>query len=132
MAMNVGRLISGSQLLQKAEHIEYSTAARERSQNEGNVAIQNQNIINKEVENEANTWENDREQVKSMVEGINDFLKPTHTSLKFEFHDKLDKYYVQVVDSDTKEIIKEIPPKKLLDVYAAMAEFMGFIVDEKI
>lgn len=55
-----------------------------------------------------------------------------HTSIKFELHDKLDRYYVSVIDKNTDEVIKEIPPKKMLDMYAAMAEFMGFIVDEKV
>ncbi|MFP3361912.1 flagellar protein FlaG, partial [Planococcus sp. SIMBA_143] len=50
---------------------------------------------------------------------------------KFELHDKLEKYYVTVVDSETKEVIKEIPPKKFLDMYAQMAEFMGILIDEK-
>lgn len=74
----------------------------------------------------------DRMQVESMIEGLNDFLEPLKTSLKFELHDKLDRYYVKVVDSKTDELVREIPPEKMLDMYAQMFEFMGFIVDEKI
>ncbi|GEN56554.1 hypothetical protein GCM10012290_11840 [Halolactibacillus alkaliphilus] len=74
----------------------------------------------------------DRAQVESMIEGLNDFLEPLETSLKFELHDKLDRYYVKVVDSKTDELVREIPPEKMLDMYAQMFEFMGFIVDEKI
>ncbi|MBU5593944.1 flagellar protein FlaG [Amphibacillus sp. MSJ-3] len=70
--------------------------------------------------------------IEGMVEGLNEFLQPINTSIKFEFHDKLDRYYVKVIDSVTKELIREIPPKQMLDMYAAMAEFMGLIVDEKI
>lgn len=74
----------------------------------------------------------DKAQVESMIEGLNDFLEPLETSLKFELHDKLDRYYVKVVDSKTDELVREIPPEKMLDMYAQMFEFMGFIVDEKI
>ncbi|WP_342744356.1 flagellar protein FlaG [Oceanobacillus rekensis] len=42
------------------------------------------------------------------------------------------KYYVTVIDSNTREVIKEIPPKKMLDMYAEMADFMGMLVDKKI
>lgn len=70
--------------------------------------------------------------IKRMVDGLNSFLKPTFTSIRYEYHEKLDRYYVTVVDKDTEETIKEVPPKKLLDVYASMAELAGLIVDKKI
>ncbi|MHA6252363.1 flagellar protein FlaG [Oceanobacillus sp. CAU 1775] len=73
-----------------------------------------------------------KEDLFDAIEKMNDFLEPTRRNLKFELHDKLNKYYVSVVDSETDEIIKEIPPKKFLDMYAAMAEFMGLLVDQKI
>ena len=73
-----------------------------------------------------------REAVEEAVDNLNQFLEPSRRTLKFELHDKLDKYYVSVIDSATDEVIKEIPPKKILDMYAAMAEFMGLLVDEKI
>ncbi|GAB4072945.1 hypothetical protein GCM10028778_06070 [Barrientosiimonas marina] len=59
-------------------------------------------------------------------------MKPVRTNLEFELHDKLDEYFVKVVDQDTDDVIREIPPEKMLDKHAAMAEFMGLLVDEKI
>ncbi|WP_327084781.1 flagellar protein FlaG [Thalassobacillus devorans] len=37
-----------------------------------------------------------------------------------------------MIDTKTKEAVKEIPPKRLLDIYAAMAGSLSFIVDHKI
>ncbi|WP_163539830.1 flagellar protein FlaG [Gracilibacillus sp. YIM 98692] len=73
-----------------------------------------------------------KEEAAGMVDGLNQFLKETNTNIRYEFHDKLDKYYVTIIDSESEEVIKEIPPKKLLDVYASMAELMGFITHEQI
>lgn len=73
-----------------------------------------------------------KEKVEEIVKGLNDFLQPAHTSLQFKFHEKLNKYYVTIVDDNTHEVIKEIPPKKLLDTYAAMAERLGFLIDKKV
>ncbi|WP_442596324.1 flagellar protein FlaG [Neobacillus sp. D3-1R] len=73
-----------------------------------------------------------KERVKEIVQGMNDFLEPTHTSLKFQYHEKLNEYYVTIVDDATKEVVREIPSKKLLDTYAAMTEFLGLLVDKKI
>ena len=42
------------------------------------------------------------------------FLTPLDTSLKFEFHEELNEYYVTIVDNTSNEVIKEIPPKKCL------------------
>jgi len=74
----------------------------------------------------------EKEQMNEVVESINAFIQPTHTSLKFELHEKLNDYYVQVINDDTKEVIREIPSKKMMDMYAAMKEFMGLMIDEKI
>lgn len=74
----------------------------------------------------------ERVDIEGMVEGLNDFLEPINTSIRFVLHDKLDRYYVKVVDAQTEELVREIPPEQMLDMYAAMAEFMGLIVDEKI
>jgi flagellar protein FlaG len=71
------------------------------------------------------------EKIEDVIKGINDFLQPTDTSIKFVLHEKLDDYYVNIVDDTTKEVIKEIPSKKLLDTHAKMMEFVGLMVDEK-
>lgn len=72
------------------------------------------------------------EEIETVVSKLNEIIEPLRTNLKFEYHEKLDDYYVTVVNPLTDEVIKEIPSKKMLDMYAAMAEFMGLLVDEKI
>jgi flagellar protein FlaG len=73
-----------------------------------------------------------KEKMQDVVQGMNEFLNASNTHLKFEFHDKLQEYYVTIVDEQTKEVVREIPAKKLLDMYAAMTEFVGLMVDKKI
>ncbi|MCM3124125.1 MULTISPECIES: flagellar protein FlaG [unclassified Mesobacillus] len=72
------------------------------------------------------------DKVKEIVEGMNKFMDASPTALKFEFHEKLNEYYVKIIDERTKEVIREIPPKKMLDFYAAMTEFIGLMIDKKI
>jgi flagellar protein FlaG len=73
-----------------------------------------------------------KEKMETVVDGLNKFLKQSNTALKFQYHEKLQEYYVTLVDEKTKEVVREIPPKKMLDFYAAMNEFLGLIVDKKI
>lgn len=128
--MNVGKIISGSQLLQRAEYIDYTTPAEERSFEEIKVKQTSETGNQEHSYKEENRF--GKEQVKEMVEAMNQFMEPTHSALKFEYHEKLEEYYVTIINSDTKEIIKEIPPKKMLDMYASMAELLGIIVDKKL
>ncbi|WP_047980831.1 flagellar protein FlaG [Ornithinibacillus contaminans] len=73
-----------------------------------------------------------KSEVETAVQKLNDFVEPLQTNLKFELHDELNEYYVTIVDPKTNEVIKEIPSKKILDMYAAMADYMGFLIDKKI
>ena len=55
-----------------------------------------------------------KEKVQEVVEGLNQFLQPTHVSIHFEYHEKLNEYYVKVVDDQTKETIREFLLRKCL------------------
>lgn len=57
-------------------------------------------------------------------------MKPLRTNLKF--NKELKEYYVTVVTRLQMRLLKRSPPKKMLDKYAAMAEFMGLLVEETI
>ncbi|MGE8033532.1 flagellar protein FlaG [Lysinibacillus sp. NPDC093692] len=73
-----------------------------------------------------------KEKLQQAVDVVNEFLEINHSSSKFVYHDGLERYYVTIVNRDTEEVVKEIPPKKLLDAFYEMQKMVGMIVDEKI
>lgn len=73
-----------------------------------------------------------KEEISSEIEHLNKWLESKSSHLKFVLHEKLNKYYVQVVSDSTNEVIKEIPSKKIMDVVANFYEKLGLIVDEKV
>lgn len=77
-------------------------------------------------------YEMTREKVIAAVDSLNEFMQGSNYSSKFVFHDGLGKYFVQLVNPTNDEVIKEIPPKKLLDAFYEMQKMLGMIVDEKI
>jgi flagellar protein FlaG len=90
-------------------------------------------VERQEIREEAKPQETiSRDNLQHKIEAMNKFIQPISTSVKFEFHEKLNEYYVKIIDSNTSETVKEIPSKKFLDMYASMAEHMGIIVDKKI
>ena len=46
-------------------------------------------------------------------------------------HEKTNRITIKIVDKETKEIIKEFPPEKTLDMIAKVWEVAGLMVDEK-
>lgn len=73
-----------------------------------------------------------KEKVQKITDSLNKLLDTTSIQLRYQFHENLNQYYVTLVDAKTDEVVREIPNKKLLDMYAAMLDFVGVFVDEKI
>lgn len=73
-----------------------------------------------------------KEKLQQAVDSVNEFFDVDKKSSKFVLHDGLGKYYVRLVDEETEEVIKEIPPERLLDAFYEMQKLAGMIVDEKI
>lgn len=71
------------------------------------------------------------EQIQRAIQSINEFIKVNHSELKYMYHEELGEYYIQLINSDTEEVVREIPPKKLLDVYYEMQKLAGIIIDKK-
>ncbi|QFT90641.1 flagellar protein FlaG [Bacillus sp. THAF10] len=89
-------------------------------------------IVDSITETKKTHPEQSKQQMETIVDGMNEFMKPMNVSVRFQLHDELEEYYVTVVDIATDEVIREIPSKKFLDMYAAMTEYMGLFVDKKI
>lgn len=53
---------------------------------------------------------------------------------KFEFsiHEATKQIMVKIIDVTTDEVIRELPPEKVLDMVAAIWEAVGIIVDRKV
>ena len=50
----------------------------------------------------------------------------------FGVHEKTNRIMIKILDKDTKEILKEFPPEKTLDMIASIWEMAGILVDEKL
>lgn len=113
-----------------------NVSSQHRITNTGETASQIQGkelkAINITKEERDNTFSFPKEKVKDILDGMNMLMEASPTALKFEFHEELNEYYVKIIDEKTKETVREIPPKKMLDFYAAMTEFIGLMVDKKI
>jgi len=69
------------------------------------------------------------ETLHKAVEKINKQM--TNSEAIYGFHDKTNRVTIKIIDKETKEVIKELPPEKTLDLIAKAWELAGILVDEK-
>ena len=67
--------------------------------------------------------------VKSAVEELNKSSQSTEAI--YGYHEGMHRYTIKIVDKDTKEVVKEYPSEKRLDLIQKVLENAGLIVDEK-
>lgn len=70
--------------------------------------------------------------VDEIVDGLNQALKAADKRLQFLVHETTGCIYVKVINQETEEVIREIPPEKILDLVGHIHELVGLLVDEKV
>lgn len=95
-----------------------AAAEKQDSQN-GQDSSQN-NAANQQATND---------KIKKAVENLNKNL--SNSEAIFGIHEATNRVTIKIVDKETKEVIKEIPPEKTLDMIAKAWELAGLLVDEK-
>lgn len=69
------------------------------------------------------------ETLKRVADEINRNAK--NSEAVFGVHDGTNRITIKIIDRDTKEVLKEYPPEKTLDMIAKVWEMAGLMVDEK-
>ena len=71
-----------------------------------------------------------KKDVDDALKKINNFLKDDKTHAEYSYHKEMKTMMVKVIDESTKEVVLEIPPKKILDMVASMMKQVG-LLDKK-
>jgi len=69
--------------------------------------------------------------IRAIDRAVKALQGPT-TTLEMSVHEKTHQILVKVLNKETGELIREIPPEKTLDLVAKMMEIAGILIDEKI
>ena len=97
-----------------------------------------QNVVKVELGNGSNeTGGQQKEQkseatrIKSAMNEINSKLKPTKTRCEFSYHEEVNRVSIKILDRETNEVVREIPPEESIKVLEKVYEIAGLLVDEK-
>ena len=122
----------GTAMQEMASQVDYTTARIEKSDKSGDTDGQNgqggQNGQNSQNQTEA-AFKDQTDKIKKYIEELN--KKMTNSEAQFGIHEATNRVTIKIVDKETKEVIKELPPEKTLDMIAKAWELAGILVDEK-
>lgn len=118
-AVRPERVESSDSSIPAAEQVDKTTAIVENAQEKGQTDSEQQG---KEQQPTA-------EQVRKAVEQLN--KKMENSEAVFGIHEDTQRVTIKIVDRKTKEVIKELPPEKTLDMIAKVWEMAGILVDER-
>ena len=70
------------------------------------------------------------ERLKELGEVLKGLFKFFNLELHFKIHEPTGEIIACIVNRETGEVIREIPPEKFLDMIAKLQELAGILVDE--
>lgn len=105
-----------------------------------NVGISMNSYANHPIPKAQDVIENDgdsneavasEQHIKAEISKANTRLKNHNTRCEFSYHESTGRVSIKVMDWDTEEVIREIPPEKTLEMLEKMWELAGLLIDEK-
>lgn len=70
-------------------------------------------------------------QMQMAVSNANNKMRHSKTKAEFSYHEPTKSVSIRIMDEETNEVIKEIPPEETLNMIVKMWELAGIMVDER-
>lgn len=90
------------------------------------------NVELKKLEREGISVSMGEEQVIKALDQVLKALQGPMTTFEVSVHKETNAIMVKVLNKETGELIREIPPEKTLDLVANMVQIAGIMIDERI
>ncbi len=70
-------------------------------------------------------------QLEKAVNKANEHIMGVNTQLQYRIHEGTDRIMVRLIDTESQDVIREIPPEKMLDLVAEIWKRVGLVVDKQ-
>lgn len=118
--------VDSTQNVQRVES-NRSQSVRKQQPKEDQIKKRNKMDVEKDVQQIMTD-----EMMDKSVNQANKALKQHHRRIDRSVHDVTKTVMYKMVDTDTDEVIREFPPRKIQDMIAKMWELAGLFVDEEV
>ena len=126
---NVKGFISQSQSTNLSQSQKSSYGTNEVTAKAKTITTDTTKVNNGTTENARS--EADEGKILKAIESANRRMKIQNTKCEFSYHETTKRVSIKVIDENTEEVIKEIPPEKTLEMIEKMWELAGIILDER-
>lgn len=72
------------------------------------------------------------EEVKKAADKLNKLLEGKDTHVEYEPVGKAKHMGIKIVNNETKEVIQELPPRKIVEMIDKLCELAGIMIDERV
>ncbi len=79
----------------------------------------------------ADTASMDRRMIEEATKKVQRTVSALNSALQFQIDQDTEKLVIKIIDTNTKEVIKQIPPQEILDIAKALDKLQGLLVREK-
>ncbi|CAH1054239.1 flagellar protein FlaG [Paenibacillus pseudetheri] len=129
--MNVQFSLTASSTLNRPSGTESNHSTESTPQIKSLTPIQNTKEMSLREKQGVNVSVAEEQLIRTIERAVKSLQGP-QTTLEISIHEKTHDIMVKVLNKDTGELIREVPPEKTLDLVAKMMEIAGILVDEKI
>ncbi len=84
----------------------------------------------KSDENGMDSPDPEKDDILHSLNMLNSSLENINEKLKFTFHEKNKRVIIKVVNTETEEVVREIPPKEIVKLSEHLQKYIGMLVDE--
>ena len=71
-----------------------------------------------------------RKDLDLAVSGLNSIAQAINRSIRFQVFEDLGRVFVQVLDSESGDVVKTIPPMAMLETLSRIDKAIGLLIDE--
>lgn len=120
-----------SNTIQRQEIKTTAYEANANTENTSGAKAGSNNQIGKDQENGSKEQRFSDKQIRDAISRANNQIRNHRTKFEFNYHEETKRVSIKVIDKETEEVLKEIPPEETLEMMEKIWELAGLLIDEK-
>jgi len=72
----------------------------------------------------------DEEDMSQMMKELNELMDRINCNLQFKYHKEVNLFSVKMIDKNTNEVIKEMPPEEMIENMIQAKDWIGNFIDK--
>lgn len=115
--------------LNKIQEYSHKETIRENQKHDPKQKQQDR-VLNKEQQ--VSQWDKTHlQELEESVKKLNSAAEAFNVKLRFSVDERTDRIVVKVIERETEQVIREIPPEQVLNMVAQIQDLIGVFVDAR-